>query len=102
MLVLQVGEVKDMPRVPRNIPKCGNYLPPIQHHDDSSDDDSDSDDFNSSEYDDYIKDINIDKVKNGVFNGPENTEHLEIVKSGSKSTLTKHLKDLRNRPRKLN
>ena len=66
MMVLQVGDISDMPRVPRNLPKCGDYLPPIGSDDWSHDEDSESHDHDtwSRESDDLELDVD-------TSNGPK-------------------------------
>ena len=109
MLVLQVGELKDMPRVPRNVPKCGDYLPSIWWPSVDSDDwshghDSDSHDHdsNSHEFEEDNSNWNIrNNTKEVLQNRPENSKHNNSVNSGRKSTFTKRFNNKGNNLKKI-
>ena len=98
MMVLQVGDIRDMPRVPRNFPKCGDYLPPIGSDDWSHDEDSESHDHDtwSLESDDW--DLDVDP-SNGLKKKNVQTDNSAppTVEHSSEPRFIKHFKDLRKK-----
>lgn len=57
-VIVNVGKKKDIPHVPPNFPKCGNYKPKIKFKKDTSD--STEEDSNSDNSDSFIYDFSDD------------------------------------------
>ena len=104
MMVLQVGDTRHMPKVPRNFPKCGDYLPPIGSDDWSHDEDSESHDHDTWSLESFEDDLELDvDPSNGLKkkNVKDDDSAAPKVENISEPRFIKHFKDFRKKPRKV-
>ena len=104
MMVLQVGDIRHMPKVPRNFPKCGDYLPPIGSDHWSHDEDSESHDHDTWSLESFEDDLELDvDPSNGLKkkNVKDDDSAAPKVENISEPRFIKHFKDFRKKPRKV-